>query len=103
MGVTMHYSQYIAFTHKITHRRNSDIKNQKFNYKFILSIGIYSIIMTLLSLTKILDHRILSTLIIIPISFQMLHFYLDSQLWKFSIEHNRKNVLSHLVSNENKN
>ena len=24
----------------------------------------------------------------------MLHFYLDSQLWKFSIEHNRKNGIT---------
>ena len=38
----------------------------------------------------------LSNLIIIPIIGQMLHFYLDSQLWKFSIKHNRDNVLKYI-------
>ena len=38
----------------------------------------------------------LQYLIIIPIIGQMLHFYLDSQLWKFSQKHNRDNTLIHL-------
>ena len=38
----------------------------------------------------------LKSLIIIPIIGQMLHFYLDSQLWKFSVKHNRENVLNFL-------
>lgn len=103
MGVTIHYSQYLALTYKISSKRQSEIKDIFFNYKFVLTISFYSIIMTLLSLTKTLDNKIYSSLIIIPISFQMLHFYLDSQLWKFSIEHNRKNVLKHLFANEDKN
>ena len=36
-------------------------------------------------------------LIIIPILGQMLHFYLDSQLWKFSVRHNRDNVLKFIA------
>ena len=35
-------------------------------------------------------------LIFIPILGQMLHFYIDSQVWKFSEKHNRENVLEHL-------
>lgn len=35
-------------------------------------------------------------LIIIPIIGQMLHFYLDSQLWKFSNKYNRDNTLFYL-------
>lgn len=99
MGVTIHYSQYLAFTYKVAEKRETFKAKLKFNYRFITTIAIYSIIMTLLSLTKTFDHKILSSLIIIPISFQMLHFYLDSQLWKFSVEHNRRNVLDHLKSN----
>ncbi len=102
MGVTIHYSQYLAFTYKITQKRRYFKKKLNFNYRFIITVAIYSIIMTLLSLTKTFDQSILSSLIIIPISFQMLHFYLDSQLWKFSVAHNRKNVLEHLITNENK-
>ena len=40
----------------------------------------------------------LTYLLIIPITGQMLHFYLDSQLWKFSKSHNRENVLKPLKS-----
>ena len=35
-------------------------------------------------------------LIFIPILGQMLHFYLDSQIWKFSEKHNRENTLKYL-------
>ena len=35
-------------------------------------------------------------LILIPIIGQMLHFYIDSQVWKFSEKNNRDNVLRHL-------
>ena len=38
----------------------------------------------------------LKSLIIIPITGQMLHFYLDLQLWKFSEKHNRENILKYL-------
>ena len=43
------------------------------------------------------DEIYLKQLIIIPIIGQMLHFYLDSQLWKFSDKHNRDNTLSYLT------
>ena len=36
-------------------------------------------------------------LIIITIIGQMLYFYLDSKLWKFSDEHNRDNALLYLT------
>ncbi len=39
----------------------------------------------------------LNSLILIPIIGQMLHFYLDSQLWKFSFPHNRENVLKYIL------
>ena len=35
-------------------------------------------------------------LIFIPITGQMLHFYLDSQLWKFSEQHNKEDILKYL-------
>ena len=52
--------------------------------------------MSVLSLFGKYDDVILRSLIIIPIIGQMLHFYLDSQLWKFSVKHNRDNTLSYL-------
>ena len=38
----------------------------------------------------------LKNLILIPLIGQMLHFYLDSQLWKFSEKHVRINTLLHI-------
>ena len=42
------------------------------------------------------DNIYLQQLIIVPIIGQMLHFYLDSQVWKFSDKHNRDNTLFYL-------
>ena len=52
--------------------------------------------MSILSIFGKFDQVILQNLLIIPIVGQMLHFYLDSQLWKFSEKHNRDNILLHL-------
>ena len=102
MGVTMHYSQYLYLTNKVINKREIEsqnfVKSNLFKYKFILTILVYSIIMSVLSIFGKNDSEILSNLIIIPITGQMLHFYLDSQLWKFSESHNRENILKYLVN-----
>ncbi len=97
MGVTMHYSQYLYLTHYVVKERAKD-QNLKKNIfsSFLFVIFVYSIAMTSLSLFGKNDSSFLNNLIIIPIIGQMLHFYLDSQLWKFSLEHNRENVLKYL-------
>ena len=102
MGVTMHYSQYLILTYKVTLKRILSNFNYKYsfkrfiNLKFFLVIFIYSLLMTGLSYLSKSDSEIFRNLIIIPIVGQMLHFYIDSQLWKFSIQHNRENVLNYL-------
>ena len=98
----MHYTQYLYFTYNVCKMRNTESKvsekvfftNKIYNYLGIIII--YSIIMSLLSLFGKYDGIYLRNLIIIPIIGQMLHFYLDSQLWKFSEKHNRDNTLAHL-------
>ena len=52
--------------------------------------------MTFFSSMGKFDNSWLKELIFIPILGQMLHFYLDSQLWKFSEKHNRDNTLIYL-------
>ena len=59
----------------------------------------YAVIMSILSLFGKSSNEILNFLIIIPIIGQMVHFYLDSQLWKFSKAHNRENTLKYIKSN----
>lgn len=102
MGVTMHYTQYLYLTSYVVQNRknNSDIernKKNKFYYNYFFIIIIYSVIMTLFSTFGKSTDLDFKNLIIIPIIGQMLHFYLDSQLWKFSIKHNRENVLKYIV------
>ena len=100
----MHYSQYIYLTYFIYKRREEEAvehQNQKLfgikYYKYFFTFSIYAIIMALLSLfVKFGDGSMLKNLIIIPLMGQMLHFYLDSQLWKFSEAHNRSTVLKYI-------
>ena len=98
MGVTMHYSQYLFLTSKVIKKRSviNTIKNKNYFTRFIAIIILYSIVMSILSIFGKNDSEFLKSLTFIPITGQMLHFYLDSQLWKFSESHNRENILKYL-------
>ena len=67
------------------------IQTSKLTYIGVISL--YAVAMAILSLFGKSSNEMLNFLIIIPIIGQMLHFYLDSQLWKFSKSHNRENTL----------
>ena len=103
MGVTMHYTQYIYLTYNVCDLRNQDanVLNKSYFSKkifnYLIIIILYSLVMTLISLFGKYEGSILKSLIVIPIIGQMLHFYLDSQLWKFSEKDNRDNTLIHLT------
>ena len=98
----MHFSQYLYLTNKIVLGRNSEKNTNNQTYKklsyFIFIVIVYGIIMATFSLFGKFEEVSLKNLIIIPIIGQMLHFYLDSQLWKFSLKHNRDNVLKYLMN-----
>ncbi len=101
MGVTMHFTQYLYLTNHVQKSRVEQLENaekqKKTNiYSFLVIIIIYSVIMTLFSSTGKLNDTFFKDLIIVPIIGQMLHFYIDSQVWKFSEKNNRENVLAHL-------
>ena len=106
MGVTIHYTQYLCLTHMICKKRNldnnfNDTKQNnilKFFYKknFILIIGLYALLMTGFSSGGSSSNDLFKNLIFIPITSQILHFYLDAFLWKFSEKHNRENTLKFL-------
>tara|TARA_B100000427_G_scaffold73134_1_gene59213 strand:+ start:361 stop:1329 length:969 start_codon:yes stop_codon:yes gene_type:complete len=107
MGVTMHYTQYLALTYKISSKRNLEkmtTESSKFNffgiknYKFISIVIIYGIFMALLSASSSSSNELFKSLLVIPITGQILHFYLDAYLWKFSIKHNREVTLKHIYS-----
>ncbi len=100
MGVTMHYSQYLYLTSKVIKKRSEEnISEKGYFKKFLIIIFAYSIIMSLFSVIGKYDESLifLKNLLLIPITGQMLHFYLDTQLWKFSEPHNKKNVLKYIL------
>ena len=72
------------------------LKVRKKYWLLPIIIVLYSSMMSALSLFGKYENMFLKNLIIIPILGQMIHFYLDSQLWKFSEKHNRDNTLLHL-------
>lgn len=99
MGVTMHYVQYLTLTSKITYKRKIKNNSEFFSIKkFIIFICVYSVLMSILSLTNKSNIELIKYLLIIPIIGQSLHFYFDSLLWKFSEKHNRENVLKHVFN-----
>ena len=102
MGVTMHYIQYLALTYKVSLRRLNDenqfLESKIFDKNYLIVIIFYGIVMAILSLSNtqnIIDVNI-SYLLFIPLTGQMLHFYLDSFLWKFREEHHRNVTLKYL-------
>ena len=106
MGVGMHYSQYLALVIPINIRRLSQgdrgnkiqlVGNKKIKYLFliiILYLLFYSGIMVSLTYSKgYLDYYYL-----IPVFFQLAHFYLDSFIWRFSNDHIKNNVGKYIFS-----
>lgn len=104
LGVTIHYSQYLFITSKVYIGRKGllsiyNLKNftKYFKNNFIYTIIIYSFFMSAISYLGKLDDPLIKNLILIPITGQMLHFYLDSFIWKFSEKHNRENTLKYIL------
>lgn len=97
MGVTMHYSQYLYFTYLINRGRNLTIsKSLNKSFYFFIFLMFYGLIMTFLTYVAKYDFNILQNLIIIPIIGQMVHFYIDSFIWRFSEQHNREVTLKYI-------
>ena len=103
MGVTMHYSQYLVLTYRIFNKREEEIyvnNRPTFlgikSYKYIFIVIFYGVVMAILSLLGKFEESFFKNLMIIPLTGQILHFYLDSQLWRFSESHNRRYVLKYI-------
>ena len=97
MGFTMHYSQYLYFTYLINKGRNFNESKKIFvNSYFLIFLILYGLLMTSLTYIGKYDFNILKNLIIIPIIRQMVYFYIDSFIWKFSEKHNRDVTLKYI-------
>ncbi len=100
IGVGMHYMQYIAITWTVFHRKavkkNESGDKQFFKIanlkKIILYLLFYSILMVYFSNLNIEYKNEQIGIYLIPIFFQLIHFYIDMFIWKFSSNHTRENL-----------
>ena len=106
IGVGMHYMQYIAITWSIFHRKalKKDEVNDK-NFvkiesikKIILYLLIYSSLMVYFSNLNIEYKNEQIGIYLIPIIFQLMHFYIDMFIWKFSNKHTKENLSPYIFN-----
>lgn len=105
MGVGMHYIQYIGLTWSIFHRKsNKEISKEKnFNSfaslkNIIFLLLIYSTLMMLCSNLDITHNQEKVGIYLIPVFFQLIHFYIDMFIWRFSDSHTKENLIPFLFS-----
>ena len=105
VGVGMHWCQYIAiiwsiYSRKNSYKQNSEKVDQNFRFKPIVFVFAYAFIMAsmaLLGMPKLVDGATQYSLIyLIPLVFQLYHFYIDGFIWKFSDPHIKKSILPYI-------
>ena len=109
VGVGMHWCQYLAIVWSKYFRKRNFIAIQNSNrvngesLKFLFFIFSYSLIMSSFSLNGIINKDELTIqyniFYLIPLLFQLYHFYIDGFIWKFSDPQIKKSVLPFMFSN----
>ncbi len=96
IGVGIHWCQYLALNGKLYFSKNDRnyLKLILF-FVFIIYAFLMSSIQTNFGESYIVDEKLL----LIPLSFQVYHYYLDAFIWKFSDPYIRKTVGSKLFNN----
>ena len=100
MGVGMHYLQYIAITWSIFKRKSDNkLANNENNYfKYanlkiiIFYLLVYGSLMVFFSNLNIEYKNEQIGVYLIPIFFQLMHFYIDMFIWRFSNQHTKENL-----------
>lgn len=109
MGVGMHWLQYLAITVPLYSRKSKVLlKENRRNLMTAISrnrVVLFSYLLAYASIMLVLrqwgvgfETFSYSALILVPLCLQMLHFYYDGFIWRFSDPHIRKEVGSYLFS-----
>ena len=105
VGVGMHWCQYLAiiWSTYIRKSKNKTKLNNNFNiYKNLSFIFIYSFLMTFFALKGMPNFTTQSSnyslIYLVPISFQLYHFYIDGFIWRFSDKHIASSVKPYIFS-----
>tara|TARA_E500000331_G_scaffold172879_1_gene167156 strand:+ start:858 stop:1817 length:960 start_codon:yes stop_codon:yes gene_type:complete len=95
IGVGAHWCQYVAINYKVyfyeMHLSKSNLKSI-----FLIFVIIYALCMSLLGYKTHFIENFNNLLLLIPLTGQFLHYYIDAFIWKFSDEHIRNNIGSKL-------
>jgi len=94
IGVGAHWCQYLAINYKVYFYK------QKLDYVkscLVLFIVIYTLLMSLIGYELSFINYI-NYLILVPLTGQFLHYYIDAFIWKFSDPHIRKSVGNYLFA-----
>ena len=94
IGVGAHWCQYLAINYKVYFYNEKFTKNKIFIILFIVS---YAFIMSSLGYKYQFD-KVINLLILIPLSGQFFHYYVDAFIWRFSDNHIRETVVKKLFS-----
>lgn len=90
-GVGMHWCQYIALTGKIYILSSPRLFSWSNLLKFIF-IGSYAFLFTYIDTNGGTSFQSLSYIVLIPLSLQLYHYYLDAFIWRFSDSFIRDNI-----------
>ena len=104
-GVTMHYSQYLCITLKLyLAKKSNQVPLTKISFgslitsKYFILIMTYAISATAITVLSSTKENVFSTLLLVPILGQVLHFYIDGLIWRFSVPEVRRLNLKPLIS-----
>ena len=86
------YQKNLNQDNKLRYKNMNKTVSNSYHIKIILYLSFYSLVMVLLAITK----NFYNYFYLIPVFFQLSHFYLDGFIWRFSDSHIRNNVGKYL-------
>ncbi len=95
IGVGAHWSQYLILNYKIYFYKSKLDLKKKLQILFIIS---YAIIMGVILYTYHFNISMIEILILVPLTSQFFHYYVDAFIWRFSIKEIRENIGSRLFA-----
>jgi len=96
IGVGAHWSQYLLINYKIYfYKEKIDLKKSL----QILFIVAYALMMSILGYKVHFEESFLQILILIPLTGQFFHYYIDAFIWRFSVKELRETIGVKLFSN----
>ena len=95
IGVAMHWCQYLAINYAVYGRHAPAGSSKPGTWQpwlVMSSIAGYAVVMAAIGTAGGTSLRPNSSWVLIPLCGQLIHYYLDAFIWRFSDPHIRKNV-----------